>query len=124
MATALHDHLLLSVRCLLLKRIGRDSAITSRRMAEILRCPERAVRQAVSELRLQGHPIASSPTKPEGYYWPRDREEAEECSRTLWSRVRAQAEVARAYDRAAEGLGVRHGRLEQVRMVFGEEEAS
>lgn len=56
---------------------------------------------------------------------PADRSEAEECSRHLWSRVREIAEVARAFDRAAaDKLGIKRTTYEQVKLVFGEGEAS
>jgi len=102
---------------------GRENAVTARFIASVVGTNERTVRQVISDLRRLGHPIASTPNPPWGFYMPADRSEAEECSRHLWSRAREIAEVARAFDHAAGGLGVKRERVEQVRMVFGEEEA-
>lgn len=103
---------------------GRDNAITARFISRVVSTSERTVRQIISDLRRRGYPIGSSPNPPSGFYLPATRAEAEECSAHLWSRVRNQAEVARAFDQAAEGLGVKRTRLEQQAFVFGEGEAS
>lgn len=120
LSTHLNHHIL----SLLREHRGRGNAITAKELGELLHFSERTVRQAVSDLRKRGHPIASAPNPPWGFYLPANRGEAEECSRHLWSRVREIAEVARAFDQAAEGLGVKRTRLEQQAFVFGEGEAS
>lgn len=103
------------------KAVGRDNAIPSRALARALRMPERTVRASVHQLRCSGFAIGSAVEPPFGFYLPRDREEADLCSRQLWSRVSEIARVARAFDFAARGLGLRRGQVEQIKMVFGEE---
>lgn len=92
----------LTGRLLDLIPMGRAHAVPARVLARRLGTSERRVRALVSELRRRGYPIASTPHEPAGFYWPASREEAEECSTHLWSRVREQAAVARDFDRAAE----------------------
>ncbi|MGH2627986.1 MAG: HTH domain-containing protein [Anaerolineales bacterium] len=99
---------------------ARDHAITAGELAHWTQSSERAVRKTVADLRRDGYPIASTPHEGGGFYWPRTLADAEECSRHLWSRVRQIADVARAFDTAARGLGLERGLSEQVRLVFEE----
>lgn len=99
MTVSLSTHLDQGVLSVIRDHRGRGNAITARRIGEILHIDQRS---------------------PWGFYLPANRSEAEECSRHLWSRVREIAEVARAFDEAARGLGVRRVKAEQARMVFGE----
>lgn len=67
---------------------GLKNSITSNQLAKQLnlRSPEN-VRVAISELRQEGHLIASSIKNPKGYYLPQTIEEANACILILESRV-------------------------------------
>ena len=110
------------LRYLKRKAVGRKNAIRARDLARILGMPERNVRAVIHELRCLGAPVGSAVEPPTGFYIPADREEADVCSRHLWARVAEIARVARAFDRAAEDLGLRRGQMEQIKFVFGGEE--
>lgn len=103
-----------------IRRAPRAQPITAVEVAVLVGTSERYVRRAVSALRRDGYPIGSTPHGDAGFYWPATLPEAEECSRHLWSRVREIAEVARAFDAAARGLGLQRELPEQVRLVFEE----
>lgn len=108
-------------RYLKLKAVGRRNAVRAKDLARALGMSEREVRATVHELRCLGVPVGSAVEPPTGFYIPAGREEADACSRHLWARVREIAQAARAFDRAAESLGLYRGRAEQIELVFGEE---
>lgn len=112
------EHLLLDY--LIRQAPGRARALTAAALAGTFQTTERVIRDAISRLRTQGCLVASSPTEPPGYYIPRSMAEAEECRRHLWSRVRAQAAVARAFDAAIARTFDREITVrEQVQLAFG-----
>ena len=82
------------------KRKGRERAITASQLASVIGMDERAVRSEVATLRLKGYPIASSTSKPYGYYLPAGASEARECQAQLYSRMREIGITARALDKA------------------------
>ena len=70
---------------LLEAHIGRDRGMTAKAIAEALRVPERAVREFVTELRLEG--IAVCGTPGDGYFIAATVDELEETCAFLRSRA-------------------------------------
>lgn len=81
-------------------RPGRENAVTAKRLAVMVGISERDVRQTIQELRRQGYPVASGVHKPYGFYWPQSAEEAQECQRHLYSRIRELWATAKALEKA------------------------
>lgn len=54
--------------------LGKDKAISCRRLAEKMGCSERDVQAAVLQARAEGYPICSTPS--DGYYMPVSAKEA------------------------------------------------
>lgn len=99
---------------------GRERALTAKQLSRIFRTTEREIRETISRLRDEGHLIASTVKPPYGFFVPCNKEEVDETSRQLWSRVGQIAKTARAFDAAANSaydLG-RHEQ-EQIKLVFG-----
>lgn len=98
---------------------GIGGRAKAKHIAADLGIKESAVREAVHGLRQAGYCIASDTY---GYFVPVNTEAAKQTSRHLWSRVRAIAEAARAYDHA---MGVRFGyepsKAEQIGFVFDDQ---
>lgn len=74
-------HHLLTV---LSQRIGRDRGISAQALANRLDCPERQVRQLVTEAREEGHAVCGTPAH--GYFIAETAEELEETCAFLRNR--------------------------------------
>lgn len=98
---------------------GRSRVLASQLAFRVESSPVK-VRDTISHLRMKGVLIASD---GRGFFFPQDGKEAERTARHLWSRVRAIAAVARAFDKAREQrYGNGHTFHQQVDFVFGEGE--
>ena len=73
--------------------LGRDHAISCRRLAERMGCSERDVQEAVFQARAEGYPVCS--TTRNGYFMPLSAGEALDCYRAHASRVRSGTVVLR-----------------------------
>jgi predicted DNA-binding transcriptional regulator YafY len=93
----MHDALL----ALLQMRRGAGQAITARELAARLGTHERAVREMIRELRLQGYLICSTTDTPGGFFMHPSPEEREHYLRHLVSRAREIFAVVDAQQRAA-----------------------
>ena len=82
---------------------GRKHAMTARSLSRVLGIPEREVREIVSELRRERHPIASAVNPPYGFYIPKNMQEAKECRQHLYSRITQLKKTAKAFDAAIDG---------------------
>jgi hypothetical protein len=84
---------------------GREKAITTSHLVEVISqkagclLAERRIREAISELRLAGNPIASSVHSPMGYFLPATAQEARETIGHFRSRVREMCAVTRGVER-------------------------
>lgn len=99
---------------------GRQRSITSKRLGQRLnlgRANATPVRVAIAELRMEGHPIASTNSAPKGYYIPANVEEANECLRHLRSRVK---KICQAAAGVSKGLQARYG--SQMKLGFDYQE--
>ncbi len=80
---------------------GQANAVTARELADLLGAKDaRKVRRVIHDLRLEGVPIASSPTGKPGYFIPTDRDEAEHCLAILWHQVKELSAIARPLSQA------------------------
>lgn len=80
---------------------GQAQAATAREIACALRVRDsRQVRRAIRELRLEGHPIASSPTGKPGYFIPTDPDEAAHTCAVLTHQMEEAGTLLRAIRRA------------------------
>lgn len=70
---------------LLERHVGRERGITAAAVAQILCCPERTVRDLVTELRMDGRALCGHPAS--GYFYAATREELEETCAFLRSRA-------------------------------------
>jgi len=98
--------------------LGRDHVICASALAQKLNQSEVIVRQAIAELRIEGHPIASTNRAPKGYYIPASMGEAKECLEHLRSRVKKICMSAAGVER---GLRARFGN--QLELVLGVQHA-
>ena len=73
------------LQVLLERHIGRDRGITAAAIAATLGCPERVVRELVTELRQDGRAVCGHPA--DGYFIAATREELEETCAFLRSRA-------------------------------------
>jgi len=72
--------------CVLLERhIGRDQGITAAAIALALECPERTVRELITELRMDGIAVCGHPSS--GYFVAATPEELQETLNFLRSRA-------------------------------------
>lgn len=85
---------------LLQNRKGRKRALTAKQLARLVGASERRVRENISELRRQGHPIASAVHPPYGFFVPETPEEAHECLGHLYSRIREIGQTAAPLEKA------------------------
>lgn len=74
-----------NLHILLEAHVGRDKGITAARIAQILACPERTVRELVTELRTDGVAVCGHPA--DGYFIAATREELEDTCAFLRSRA-------------------------------------
>jgi biotin operon repressor len=65
--------------------VGRDKGINAAQIAQILACPERTVRELVTELRMDGVAVCGHPA--DGYFIAATKEELEETCAFLRSRA-------------------------------------
>jgi predicted DNA-binding transcriptional regulator YafY len=80
---------------------GQEQAITAREIGTTLGVRDsRQIRRAIRDLRLEGHPIASSPTGTPGYFIPTDPDEAIHCLSVMTNQIREIVVVQRAVGRA------------------------
>src|SRR5688572_20112073 len=70
---------------LLQAHIGRERGITAAAIAAVLGCPERTVRELVTELRSDGRAVCGHPA--DGYFMAATREELEETCAFLRARA-------------------------------------
>lgn len=73
--------------------LGRNHAISCRRLAERMGCSERDVQESVFQARAEGYPVCS--TTRNGYFMPLSAGEALDCYRAHASRVRSGTVVLR-----------------------------
>lgn len=73
------------LQVLLERHIGRDRGVTAAAIAQALGCPERIVRELVTELRTEGRAVCGHPAS--GYFIAATREELEETCAFLRSRA-------------------------------------
>lgn len=80
---------------------GQAEAITARELAGSLGFRDsRQIRRAIRDLRMEGYPIASSPTGRPGYFFPTDPDEAAHCLAVMTNQIREIVVVQRAVGRA------------------------
>jgi len=93
---------------ILSSHVGRDKAIGRDELVAKVKSrgdatSERQVREAIKQLRRQGHLICSAPGEDGGYYLAADREEYEEFKRAEFlAKIHDMQETLRAMDLAAE----------------------
>lgn len=73
------------LQVLLERHIGRDRGITAAAIAQALGCPERTVRELITELRMDGRAVCGHPAS--GYFMAATKEELEETCAFLRSRA-------------------------------------
>ena len=85
---------------------GRENAITAPDLTSKVtfrsgfHFSERMIREVISNLRKEGHPIASAVNEPAGYFWPVTEDEARQVIGHFYSRLKEISAIAR---------GVEHG---------------
>jgi len=90
------------IKSILLRHEGRDRAIKSKELAQIINCDERKVRLIIRELIAEGLPIASSVQEPMGYFIVNTRQEAEQYALSIRSRLIEDAIRRKDFRRAAD----------------------
>lgn len=87
---------------ILVKRKGKDRAITGKELAKILGHPnDRSIRKAIRELIAQGFPIAAATEPPYGYFMADTPGEVEQYLQQLKSRLVEDAYRRRDFKKAA-----------------------
>ncbi|MCM8782212.1 MAG: hypothetical protein NC828_04110 [Candidatus Omnitrophica bacterium] len=89
---------------------GKDNPITVQELEKITFASSRKIRKAVASLVIHHNiPIASSVHYPYGFYLIIDKEEALQCLKQYWSRVKEVANRAKRLSKAVEDkFGVRY----------------
>ena len=84
------------VKLILGRHEGRNCAITGKELASMLGYKDdRAIRQAIRELRADKFPILSATDSPAGYFLPLTKTEVDECLQQNKSRLIEDAKVIR-----------------------------
>ncbi len=90
-----------AVLSILRQHRGQAEAVTAHELADALGFRDsRQIRRAIRDLRLEGEPIASSPTGKPGYFFPTDPDEAQHCLAVMTNQIREIFVVQRAVGRA------------------------
>lgn len=79
--------------------VGRNHAITAKKLGSSTGRSTREIRQAILELRRSGEPIASSVNAPYGFFIPENETEAHECLNHLYSRIQEIYKTACSVER-------------------------
>lgn len=89
---------------------GKDSPITVQELESMTFASSRKIRKAISNLVIHHEiPIASSVNYPYGFYLITDKDEALQCLRQYWSRVKEVANRAKRLSKAVEDkFGIRY----------------
>ena len=74
------------LKLILERHEGRDRAITSRELSQLVGIPDREIRLTIEELINDGLPVVSATEYPAGYFLPMTIEEAREYTQSLRSR--------------------------------------
>ena len=86
----------LQIKLILGRHEGRGSAITGRALAQMLGYKDdRAIRQAIRELRADHFPVLSATDSPAGYFLPLNQGEVTDCLEQNKSRLIEDAKVIR-----------------------------
>lgn len=82
---------------------GKDNPITVQELERMTLASSRKIRKAVANLVIHHEiPIASSVQYPYGFYLITDKDEALQCLRQYWSRVKEVANRAKRLSKAVE----------------------
>ena len=82
---------------------GKDNPITVQELERMTLASSRKIRKAIANLVIHHEiPIASSVQYPYGFYLITDKDEALQCLRQYWSRVREVANRAKRLSKAVE----------------------
>lgn len=89
---------------------GKDNPITVQDLEKTTCASSRKIRRAIANLVIQHNiPIASSVNYPCGFYLITDKDEALQCLRQYWSRVKEVANRAKILSKAVEDkFGVKY----------------
>ncbi|MEW6008235.1 MAG: hypothetical protein AB1629_01185 [Candidatus Omnitrophota bacterium] len=89
---------------------GKDNPITVQELERMTLASSRKIRKAVANLVIYHEiPIASSVNYPYGFYLITDKDEALQCLRQYWSRVKEVANRAKRLSKAVEDkFGIRY----------------
>ena len=79
---------------------GRSNAVTSKWLSRNFFITDRCVRDIVHDLRKEGYPIASAVHKPYGFFIPETREEVNECTAQIKSRIREMSSMCQALEKS------------------------
>ncbi len=82
---------------------GKDNPITVRELERMVLSSSRKIRKAIANLVIHHNiPIASSVNYPYGFYLITDKDEALQCLRQYWSRVKEVSNRAKILSKAVE----------------------